>query len=229
MNYIYQNSIRARHKTLYRMYQEFAIRTYLEQCYPHFEEALKKEITIHGSLAEYKAGKVFSSMQPGSQSVLLLVHGNLKIYKLCSDGNTLYLYMLGPGEICAVTYFDAQLRLTGISMNEVVVIHVPNKILPGLAHFHSWNTFIHESSADKFCRLVDVIEIVATCKLPERLEGYIRYHLKRLGGNILKVSHKEIADDLNSSREVISRLLKRMENEGKVRSHRYSIEWTGGF
>jgi CRP/FNR family transcriptional regulator len=94
-----------------------------------------------------------------------------------------------------------------------------------MSKYKSWYQFVITSYQNKFEEMLRTIDAIAFSNMDQRLEEYIHKQVARLG-NHLKMTHQEIATDLNSSREVISRLLKKMEAKGWLIIHRSSIEWT---
>jgi CRP/FNR family transcriptional regulator len=93
-----------------------------------------------------------------------------------------------------------------------------------LGKYKSWHYFVIRTWRSRYEELLNTINAIAFKNMDERLEFYIKKQVEKLGRQI-KLTHQEIATDLNSSREVISRLLKRMEKNGWVVIHRNSFEW----
>jgi CRP/FNR family transcriptional regulator, anaerobic regulatory protein len=94
-----------------------------------------------------------------------------------------------------------------------------------MQHYKSWYYFVLETYRSRLEDLLEVVDQVIFRSMDERLEFYLKNKVKKLGHNVLAITHQEIANDLNSSREVISRLVKKMENRGLVKTGRNSIEW----
>jgi CRP/FNR family transcriptional regulator len=90
--------------------------------------------------------------------------------------------------------------------------------------FKSWSQFVIQTYRRRFDELLTVIDHIAFRNMDERLEFYLKRFAGKTGKKMLDLTHQQIADDLNSSREVISRLLKKMEQIGKVKLHRNAIE-----
>ena len=93
--------------------------------------------------------------------------------------------------------------------------------------YSTWNEFVLKTFGSRMETLLDISEAIATKRMKERLEEYIKDHMDKLRMDYLPLTHKEIAEDLNTSREVITRLLKKMEENGKIRNTRFSVEWIG--
>jgi CRP/FNR family transcriptional regulator len=95
--------------------------------------------------------------------------------------------------------------------------------------YKSWYQFVIRTYRSRFDELLTVIDNIAFRNMDERLEFYLQRHMQATGKNQIELSHQQIAEDLNSSREVISRLLKKMEQRGLVSLHRNMIEWKGSY
>jgi CRP/FNR family transcriptional regulator len=90
--------------------------------------------------------------------------------------------------------------------------------------YKSWNQFVIQTYRSRFDELLNVVDHVAFRNMDERLEFYLVRFAGKTGKKNLELSHQQIADDLNSSREVISRLLKKMELQKRLKLHRNMIE-----
>src|SRR5690606_11633327 len=110
-------------------------------------------------------------------------------------------------------------------MTDATILSIPLEFMDKwMAKYKSWYQFVITSYRNRFEELLKTIDAIAFSNMDERLENYLRNQVSKLG-NTLKMTHQEIATDLNSSREVISRLLKKMEAKGLVIINRNSIEW----
>jgi CRP/FNR family transcriptional regulator len=93
-----------------------------------------------------------------------------------------------------------------------------------MSKYKSWSHFVIQTYRNRFDEMLTVIDNIAFRNMDERLEFYLKRSKANAGSTTLSLTHQEIADDLNSSREVISRLLKKMEQLGKIKLNRNSIE-----
>jgi len=143
-----------------------------------------------------------------------------------------FMYYLHPGQACALSMVCATRQETSQVMaravKETEVLVVPLRYMDEwMTKYKSWYHFVLESYRSRFEELLVTLDHVAFRAMDERLEFYIREHRRALQSDMLEINHQEIADELNSSREVISRLLKKMEQQGKLKLHRNAIEITG--
>jgi CRP/FNR family transcriptional regulator len=91
--------------------------------------------------------------------------------------------------------------------------------------YKTWYYFVLETYRSRYEELLVVIDHIAFKDMDQRLFFYLQNQYQKLNVRELKITHSEIAADLNSSREVISRLLKKMEQRGDIFLHRNYIEW----
>ena len=117
--------------------------------------------------------------------------------------------------------------IMAIADEETEVVLIPIQYMDTLMReYRSWYYFVLETYRNRFEELLSVIDNIAFKNMDERLEWYLKRHAE-ISGNSLNIKHQQIANDLNTSREVISRLLKKMEKEGLLTLNRNLIEWKG--
>lgn len=214
------------------MPESLSLRQQLDRHFPQFESALREQIERHGQLRRFAPGHVL--MRPGQyfSSSILVLEGKVKIYREGDDGNEFFLYYLEPGEACALSMICAMRseasELLAKVMEETEAILVPIELMDELMRNHrSWYYFVLETYRNRFEELLAVIDSVAFRNLDERLSFYLSRQAKAFGTRELPLTHQQIADDLNTSREVVSRLLKKMEHEGLVSLGRHDLHWKG--
>jgi CRP/FNR family transcriptional regulator len=160
---------------------------------------------------------------------VLVVNGRIKIYRQNDEGGEFLIYYLGPGEACAISLICAlqsqTSEITAQAIEDTEVLMLPVQLMDELmSKYKSWSHFVIRTYRDRFDEMLTVIDNIAFRNMDERLEFYLKRCRTATGKMILNLTHQEIADDLNSSREVISRLLKKMEQLGKINLNRNSIE-----
>ena len=173
-------------------------------------------------------------MQTGQyvKSTMLILEGRVKLYRQGEDGGEFFMYYLQPGNACALSIICATRQKKSEVMAKAVentkVLLVPIDQLDELMHsYKSWYHFVLETYRNRFEEVLEVVDQVIFKGLDERLYFYLNNQCEKLGTSDLKLTHQEIASDLGSSREVISRLLKKMEQKGFVQLHRNSLTWVG--
>lgn len=194
-----------------------------------FEKALIEEIVSSAKLVEFKEGDVLIDIGNYIKTVPLLITGAIKIMREDLDKGELLLYFIEKGDTCAMTLAccvgNKKSEIKAVAENDGFVAMIPvGKMEEWLGKYKSWRAFVIESYNNRFVELLGALDNIAFMNMDNRLYKYLleKSHVNR--SNIINKTHKEIADDLNSSRVVISRLLKALENEGEIKLNRNSIE-----
>lgn len=203
---------------------------YLEYLFAGFEPDLKIFISQHASITEVAAGEQIIRTGQYMRSTVLVLEGRIKLYREDEDGNEFFMYYLEPGNACALSMICATRQQTSEVMakaiDDSILLTLPIGLMDEMMKkFKTWYYFVIETYRARFEELLVVIDHIAFKGMDERLQFYLAGQYKQQGTNELRITHNEIATDLNSSREVISRLLKKMEQRGDLRLHRNTIEW----
>lgn len=171
-------------------------------------------------------------MQTGQnmRSTVLIVEGLVKLYREGEDGNEFFMYYLQPGDACALSMICATRQqtseVTAKAVETTTGLMIPISLMDTLMkEYKTWYYFVLETYRSRFEELLTVIDNIAFKSMDERLKFYLEKQFRDLGTRSVYVTHGQIANDLNSSREVISRLLKKMEQRGEVVLHRNYIEY----
>ncbi len=200
----------------------------------YLEPQLIEEIRSLGNVHIYKEGDVIMDYGKKIRFMPLVLNGTIKVMKRDEEGKEILLYYLGSNESCAMAYAccmeDKKSEIKAIAEEEVKVVAIPHeKLDEWLTKYSSWKSYIFGSFTQRFNELLKSFENVAFKKLDERLVGYLKEKAKLSGKNTLQLSHSKIADELGSSRVVISRLLKQLENEKKLLLYRNEIKLLSDF
>lgn len=202
----------------------------LRKLFPNLEAALYEEILAHGIEKKVKAGDTLLKVGQTIRSTMLILDGIVKLYREDDEGREFFIYHLDAGQACSLSMVCAVNQQTSEvlakALTDATILSIPLDLMDvWMRKYKSWYQFVITSYRNRFEELLKTIDAIAFTNMDERLENYIIKQVERLGRH-LKMTHQEIAADLNSSREVISRLLKKMEAKGWVVIHRNSVEWT---
>lgn len=197
--------------------------------YAQLEPALLEEIEKNATIKTFKSGEIIMRTGQYIKSTMLLIEGSIKIFRENEDGDEFLMYFIQPGEACAISLVCASKmeasQIMAKSMEETTVILVPIQLMDEwMSKYKSWYYFVLETYRNRFEELLLLIDNVAFRNMDERLQFYLNRHATVNQSNIVNLSHQQIADELNSSREVISRLLKKMEQRKMLMLHRNYIE-----
>jgi CRP/FNR family transcriptional regulator len=200
-----------------------------KEVFPQFEPALIDIIEKEAVQRTFLAGEIIMRTGQYIKSTALVLEGRVKIYRESQDGGEFLMYYLGPGQACAVSMICAIQSQTSEIMakaeEDTEVLMIPIQLMDELMNkYKTWYQFVIMTYRNRFDELLSVIDNIAFRNMDERLEFYLKRHISVTGKKSIETSHQQIADDLNSSREVISRLLKKMEQRNLLKLHRNMIE-----
>lgn len=195
-----------------------------------FELSLLKEIAEVGTYIEIEQGEYL--MRPGGyiKFVPIIISGNIKIMRPDEEGREMLLYYLGGLETCAMSLTCCLQHKTSeviaVAEENTKLISVPvEKIDEWMCQHRSWKEYVFLAYQKRFDDLLDTIDSIAFTKLDQRLLKLLKTKIQSTGGTkILYATHIELANELATSREVVSRLLKSLEKLGKVKLSRNKIE-----
>lgn len=202
----------------------------LKEGYGHiFEEALINEIVQVGTFKEVPEGFKLMDIGEYVRGMPLLISGALKVLREDKDGDELLLYYLEKGDTCSMTLTccmgDSKSEVRAIAETDTRLIMVPvQKMDEWAAKYRSWRNFVFQSYHQRLNELLNTLDSIAFDKMDMRLIGYLKEKARVNEENVIHNTHQEIAYDLHSSRVVISRLLKKLEQIGKIELHRNYIE-----
>lgn len=201
----------------------------IKHIFPSFSKELLQEIDLNATINSFDADTVIIRTGQYIKNTVLVISGKIKIYRQDENGGEFFMYYLQPGQACAISMICATKNQKSQIMAKVVenveLVMVPLPLMDKWMMQHrSWYEFVIDTYRSRFEEVLEVIDSIAFRAMDERLEFYLKRHADACGCNELKLSHQEIASELNTSREVISRLLKKMEQRGLVNLHRNNIE-----
>lgn len=191
----------------------------LKTLLPNFTDPkLLQAILDKGQIIHLEPGKVL--MEPGQfvKMVPIVLHGSIKILRMDEDGKELFLYYLDAGETCALSLTCCSAskpsEIKAIVEEEATLIGIPIAVHERWTNeFKQWKDFVSNTYQSRFQEMLVVLDAVAFKRMDERLMRYIVTKMKQYKANELHTTHQEIANELGTSREVISRLLKQLEKK----------------
>jgi len=193
------------------------------------DDSLIHEIESIGKTAIFKKNDIIIDINETLKYIPLLLSGNIKILREDSKGNELLIYFLEAGETCTMSLnccmgiTKSKIRAVAEKDSKLIMIPIHN-IQKWFHSNKSWRNFILESYQTRFDEMLEAIDNLAFTKMNQRLYKYLVNKTKIHASKIVIVKHQEVAEDLNTSRVVISRLLKQLEKENKIKLRRNKIE-----
>jgi CRP/FNR family transcriptional regulator len=202
----------------------------LTQSYGYiFEEALLDEIVKVATFKEFKADDYLIEIGDYIKTMPLLLNGAIKILREDENGDELLLYFLERGDTCAMTLTccmgQSKSRIRAMAETNGSLLMIPvEKMEDWLTKYKTWRNFVFDSYNVRLMEMLEAIDTLAFMNLDERLYKYLTDKAKVIGDTEIHNTHQEIAYEMHTSRVVISRLLKALEIQGKIKLHRNKIE-----
>ncbi len=194
----------------------------------HFHDKnLQADVESVGIVKHVSANTVI--MQPGDliENIPLVVKGTIRIVLQNDEGDEHYLYHVFPGETCAMSLSCCQANkkseIKAIIEDDADLLMIPIKYVDLWNQYPEWKKFVSDTQSQRFTELLETIELIAFSKLDEQLWNYLVKRAQATGNNLLKITHHEIAQELNSPREVITRLLHQLQKKGKIEMARGEV------
>lgn len=205
-----------------------------EKLKPLLEVKLIDELLKDCKVQQFKEGEVIIDYNKSIKFMPLIVSGTIRVLRKDEEGREILLYYLSSNESCAMAYtccMEARKsEIRAIAEDNVELLAIPHeKLDEWLGKYPSWKSYIFNSFTQRFNELLKSIESIAFHKLDERLVNYLRNKARVTGKSSIQLSHHQIAEELGTSRVVISRLLKQLENDKKLILYRNEIKLLSNF
>ncbi|MCH7400617.1 Crp/Fnr family transcriptional regulator [Belliella kenyensis] len=191
----------------------------LKQILPEITDPfLLEEMVKQGGVYNFEQGKTITEPGQFVKMVPIVLEGAIKILRMDEEGRELFLYYLEPGETCALSLTCCSAsrpsEIKAVAEEQTKILGIPVQLHELWADkFKQWKDFVSSTYQRRFQELLVALDAVAFKKMDERLMRYIVMKMKQLKANELHTTHQEIANELSTSREVISRLLKQLEKK----------------
>ncbi len=201
----------------------------LNKLFPDLEPALISELGVKGTTHLFPAGSTLIRKGQYFKSAILVLDGLLKVYREDEEGDEFFIYYLEGGQACSLSMVcDSKQEMSeimAVTVKDTQVLTIPFQLTDEwMLKYKGWNNFVLATYRKRFEELLVTLDHVAFRNMDERLEFYLKRQAEKMGSH-MPLTHQQIADDLNSSREVISRLLKKMEKDKRLILNRNSVEW----
>ena len=200
-----------------------------EQFKQIFEPELLKEFEQKAKHFSVKEGDIILDIGQTVRVIPIVLSGTLKISRIDEDGHELLLYYVSPKESCAMTFTCCMQQypseVKAVAEEDTELLAIPISLMDEwMMKYPTWKSFVMKTIRTRFNELLKTIDQIAFQKLDERLIHYLKEKSKATGSSLVNLSHEQIANELATSRVVISRLLKKLENEKKLLLYRNQIK-----
>lgn len=193
-----------------------------------FQSLLKDEVSTFGQLKKFTAGSVIQQEDSYIKAIPLVLNGSLKVMRTDSDGHEILLYYITPGESCIMSFLggihNETSKVRAIVEEDAEILFIPvEKASEWVKKFPEWSDFIFRLYHKRFEELLTAVNAIAFQKLDTRLLQLLKQKSELYQSKEIKVTHQQLADELGTAREAVSRVIKQMENEGLVQLSRNKI------
>jgi len=194
-----------------------------------FESPLLDEIEAKSMLITATAGQGLIKMGSPIKVVPLMLEGTLKVSRENEEGQELLLYYARSGEGCAMTFSCGMMsqpsQVKGTAEDDLSLLAIPVASMEEwMQKYPSWKKFVMGTIVSEFIDVIKIIDDVTFKKMDERLVNFLKEKSKLTGSSLINLSHQQIADEMGTNRVVISRLLKKLENDKRLLLFRNQIK-----
>lgn len=192
------------------------------------EDSLLEEMAQVAKVRETAADEIVVNVGDHLQMIPIVIEGSIKISRENDNGEELLLYYIEGGDTCAMSLqcctrkIDSQIKATAMEPS-LLLMFPSEKMEHWLDQYKSWRRYILDSYHTRMLELMESIDAIAFMNLDQRLLKYLSDQAKILGSLEINLTHQQVADDLHSSRVVISKLLKQLEVKGELKLLRHKI------
>jgi CRP/FNR family transcriptional regulator, anaerobic regulatory protein len=195
---------------------------------PLFSNELLHEIAAHSSIMEIPEGTVIVREGQYIKVIPIVLKGLVKVFAGFEE-KELLLYYIEPKESCVMSFSAALMngvsRISAVTEEDSLLLLLPTEQLSKwLKQFPSLNDLFYSQYNLRYAEMLDTINSLLFGKLDLRLYNYLMEKSKLKHSSVISITHKQIAAELGTAREVITRVMKRLEQEGKLRQIPEGIE-----
>jgi CRP/FNR family transcriptional regulator len=211
------------------MNKDESLEKLLQAGFPEITQAeLRQDILEKSQYFEAAEGEIILNFRECIKAVPLVLSGSLKVLRNDDTGREILLYYVRPGECCAMTLSSSLKResslVRAIAQTDVTMLLLPVRaLLDFRVRYPAWNDFVVQAFARRFDEIIGLVDELSFHHVDHRLLKYLKDKSLLLETETLPISHMEIASEINTSREVVSRILKKMEKEGMLELARERI------
>jgi CRP/FNR family transcriptional regulator, anaerobic regulatory protein len=192
------------------------------------DKGLLEEIKRYGRVRSIERDTILIS--PGDQIVFVPIvqQGVLRIVRQNEEGKEIFLYHLYPGQTCAMAINCCQgnkkSSVKAIAEEDSEILQVPVNMVDDWFRYPEWKTYVNSTYSQRFAELLDVIDLIAFSNMDKQVLHYLQERARAANTSALYITHQQIADELHTHREAVSRLLRTMEQKGLLKLGRNTIE-----
>lgn len=186
-----------------------------------------KDLSKHAIISNVKAKTEITREGQKNKFVPFLIKGSIRVFSL-NDGRELIYYYVRENDSCMMTFSsiftDYVSRIYAVAEEDSEVLLIPVSVMHDwLIQFPAINKLFYQEYDKRFSDVMNMVNEAVFHKLDKRILSYIKHQIVITGNNPIKLTHREIATNLGTSREVVSRVMKKIENEGEISQSKEGI------
>lgn len=199
-----------------------------------FEKELIQELFQCGEVRSFHAGDTIMDYGKYVRMMPMILSGTVKVFRKDEHGKEILLYYLSDNESCSMAYSCCisakKSEVKAVAEDDGKLLAIPFvKLADWLCQYEGWRNYIFDGFNQRFLELLGSIDMIAFGNLNSRVRQYLIEKYERTGSAVIKVSHYTMAEELATTRVVISRILKQFENEKKLLLYRNEIKLLKSF
>lgn len=192
------------------------------------EKGLKDEILKHGEVLSFKKGDVIVREGQYVKVLPIVISGQIRVFQTKEDREIL-LYYVEPSQTCmmslSASFFNNESPSIAIAVEPTDILAIPTPfITKWQKDYTSWNQFVIRTFRNRYDELLDTFESVAFDHIDKRVLEYLHLRKSKQNSSLIQISHQQLANELGTTRVVISRILKQFELNNQLVLHRGEIE-----
>ncbi len=196
-----------------------------------FPPGLSEAITGASTVAEFKEGTSLVTTGQYIKVIPLVISGLIKVSTNHLD-KELLLYYISAAESCVMSFSagleNAPSKISAITDEDTIALLMPvSSVRQWVKDYPSFNRLYFEQFNHRYNDLLGTIHELLFNKMDTRLQDYLKQKVLLTGRNTIKLSHRQIAQDLGTAREVVSRVMKKLEQDGIVLQSGSTITYLG--
>lgn len=189
---------------------------------------LVEKLYQHSISKKYKAGSIILNENASIRAIPIVTNGTLKVFRMEEDSREILLYYIKAGESCIMSFLGGMHNETSKVKAEVEedaeILFLPmDKVSLFIKEYPQWLDYIFRLYHKRFEELLEIVNAIAFKKVDERLLDLLKKKSELIQSKTIPITHEQLANELGTARVVVSRLLKQLEDIGKVKLGRNKI------
>jgi len=193
-----------------------------------FSDKLLDELALNGRIFKFEEGTQIISRGDEVKDIPIILSGTAKVVRTDDKGEEHILFYLNEKEACTATFSicskTKKSEVDFIMETPAEILLYPVQLMDNLTkEYPSWRYYVCQNYNNRMKDFLNTMDTVVFMKMDQRILKYLEKASEALQTKTIHITHQEIANDLSTSRVVVSRLLKQLEKEGKIKLYRNRI------